>query len=401
MSEDPKNKRDLSDLRISRDDSHRADTKGSTGKYLRLSLWVAIPLAAVLIFWLVLSRLTPSIDVKVATASIMTQNQAQSVLSATGYVVAQRQAAVASKATGRLEYLGVEEGDKVVKGQLIGRLENEDMTAVLEQAKAILAQARAESTFAKLEFNRQKQFLPTGATTQAEYEASEANYMSRSAAVKSAQAAVRSAEVALENTYIRAPFDGTVLTKQADVGEIVAPFASSASSRGALVDLADMSSLEVEADVSESNIQRVEIGQPCEIILDAYPDIRYKGHVKKIVPTADRSKATVMTKVSFDELDRNVLPEMSARVNFFQADAAGAEPSAVSTAMVPNAALIMRGDQQIIYAIVDNKARDIEVVIGKKLGNFTEITKGIRPGQQVIVSPPSDLKAGDHVRIAE
>jgi len=388
-------KQDLSALKINRDN----DEPAAVGKYIKLSLWIIIPALAIIILLFILSNLSPTIEVKTVAAGALTQSQAQSVLSATGYVVAQRQAAVASKATGRLEYLDVEEGDKVDKGQVIGRLENEDMRAALDMAKAQLAQARAGSTEAALNYNRQKRLLETGSTTEDYVEAAEAGYLNSAAGVEYANAAVKAANVALENTFIRAPFDGTVLTKYADVGEIVAPMASSASSRGALVDLADMGSLEVEADVSESNIQRVIVNQKCDIILDAYPDKRYKGYVKKIVPTADRSRATVMTKIAFDEVDKYVLPEMSARINFFSVDTVEAVTTDIAVATVPNKALVMKNGRHIVYSINNDKVEEIEVVIGKKLGNLTEITSGIKIGQKVIVSPPSNIKVGDKVEI--
>ena len=392
------NKHDLSELRIKREQPQK---RVGSGKYIKLSLWVIIPVVLLGALWLIIGSISPSIEVETAVATALTENQAQSVLSATGYVVAQRQAAVASKATGRLEILEVEEGDRVKKGELIGRLENNDMKAALDMAKAQLSQARADSLQAALNYDRQMELKKTGSTTDDVLEASRARYQGAVANVEYAQASVAAAEVALENTFIRAPFDGTVLTKYADVGEIVAPMASSASSRGALVDLADMGSLEVEADVSESNIQRVEVGQRCEIILDAYPDKRYQGRVKKIVPTADRSRATVMTKVSIDKVDKYILPEMSARINFFQADTASRIQAVSSGAAVPNAALVMRGDTPIVFTIDNGKARENEVVIGKKLGTSTEISDGIRPGQKVIVSPPSNLKPGDKVKTAE
>jgi HlyD family secretion protein len=394
MTDELKSKPDLSALRINRD-----DYLGSGGKKLKTILWIAIPAAIIIVFVLFFSRMTSSKEVKIATATILTQAQSRSVLSATGYVVAQRKASVASKGTGRLEFLSVEEGDTVSKGQIIGRLENSDVTAALDLAKASLDQARADSTETSLEYNRQKQLLASGSITQSAFEISRAQYESALANIRSALANIKSAEVALENTIIRAPFDGTVLTKHADVGEVVAPFASSASSKGSVVDLADMHSLEVEADVSESNIQRVEIGQPCEIILDAYPEVHYQGTVKKIVPTADRSRATVLTKVTFNNIDSKVLPEMSARVNFFKSDSSEPVQNDSSVA-VPSSALMMKGNQQILFTIVDDKAVEIQVVPGVKMGNLTGIQSGIKAGQKVIISPPSDLKTGDKVKIS-
>jgi len=391
--------RDLSALKIDRDQEWQTYSRR---KIVRRILWIAIPVILVIAVFVALGRLSSVREVKVASAVILTESQAQSVLSATGYVVAERQAAVASKATGRLEYLAVEEGDTIAKGQIIGRIENADMEAALDLAKANLEQASANSLEASLEFNRQRELLAGGYTTTQAFEVAQARQKSASAAVSAARASMRGAEVALENTFIRAPFNGTVLTKHADVGEVVAPFASSASSKGAVVDLADMNSLEVEADVSEANIQRVERGQRCEIILDAYPHKRYEGYVKKIVPTADRSRATVLTKVAFKEIDRNVLPQMSARINFLSTDVDSISRSMPdSVVAVPNSAIVMRDGRQMVYTIVDDKARSIEIEIGAKFGNMTQIIKGIEPRQKIILSPSTDLKNGDKVKITE
>jgi RND family efflux transporter MFP subunit len=397
MSDDFNQKHDLSALRI---DRGQTENFGG-GNRLKTILWIAIPIILIAAFVTIFGSISATKEVRVASVSLLTQAQAQSVLSATGYVVAERKASVASKGTGRLEWLGVEEGDTVLKDQIIGRIENADMQAALDLAKANLEQAKAESTQAILDYNRQMQLSEKGFTTQAELEASRAASESAAAAVKSAAAAVKAAEVNLENTNIRAPFDGTVLTKHADVGEVVAPFASSANSKASIVDLADMRSLEVEADVSESNIQKVEIGQPCEIILDAYPGIHYQGHVKKIVPTADRSRATVLTKVSFSQIDSKVLPEMSARINFLKAESESQAQSTDTTFAVPNNALITKGDHTVVYTIVNDKTQEILVTPGNKFGNLTQIISGLRQGQKVIVSPAPDLKTGDKVKIVE
>jgi RND family efflux transporter MFP subunit len=387
---------DLTNLRINRQETKEPF---STSKYIKKSMWIIIPIAILGIIWAIFKSITPATEIKAATATQITQNQAQSVLSATGYVVAAHKAEVASKATGRLEYLGVEEGDAVQSGQVIARVENADMQASLDYSKAILDQMRAESTQAAINFGRQKELVKSGAVTKAEFDISEAQFKGLAAQVKSAMASVKAAEVALENTFIRAPFDGTVLNKFADVGEIVAPMSSSASSKGAVVVLADMSSLEVEADVAESNIQRVVLGQKCEIILDAYPETRYHGFVKKIVPTADRSRATVMTKVGFSDKDGRVLPEMSARVNFMESDSLKSSQPALITVMVPSDAIAMRNDRPVVFLINNNRAQLCEVTLGRQLGKQTEIVRGISSGQQVILSPPAGLKTNDKVKV--
>ncbi len=397
MSDFDKEKIDLSALSITRKDS---DPPFNGARYFRLSLWLIIPLSFIIALWIILKGISPAVEVRIATATALTQNQAQAVLSATGYVVARRSAEVASKATGRLEYIGVEEGDEVKAGQIIARLESADMQAALDQARASLEKIRAESTEAAINFARQKELLAAGFLTKAEFDIAEARFKSLVADIRSAVAAVKQAEISLENTTIKAPFDGTVLNKYADVGEIVAPFSSSASSRGAVVVLADMSSLEVEADVAESHIRRIKLGQECEIVLDAYPEQRYRGYVKKIVPTADRSRATVMTRVGFSDRDERVLPEMSARVNFLQERGADSLPSTTS-AMVPNSAVITRDGNRYCFLVVEGKAEMVPVTTGRRLGEQTEITSGLAAGQKVILSPPSNLKPKTKVKVVE
>ncbi|MCZ6776568.1 MAG: efflux RND transporter periplasmic adaptor subunit, partial [Ignavibacteria bacterium] len=219
------------------------------------------------------------------------------------------------------------------------------------------------------------------------------------AAIKSAEATVAAAEVNLENTRIRAPFDGTVLTKDAEVGEIVAPFASSANSRGTVVTMADMSSLEVEADVSESNITRVSINQPCEIVLDAYPDIRYAGFVHKIVPTADRAKATVLTKVRFKERDERVLPEMSAKVTFFSKEVELSTGNSTPKLTVPAESVVTREGLQVVFLVRGGTATEVHVKTGKRIGDRIEITEGLNRGDNVVLRPDPSLSNNTKVKV--
>ena len=251
-------------------------------------------------------------------------------LDATGYVVAQRKAAVSSKATGRLQQLLVKEGDVVADQQLIAVLENADAKASVDEHEASLAAARsrvktssAELEDAKRQFERFATLKNSGAVSQTDRDAIEARFRKASAAVEASksdivveEARVEKAKVEFEFTLIRAPFAGTVLTKNADVGEVVAPFGSAANARGAVVTLADMDSLQVEADVSEANLSKVKVGQQCVITLDSYPDKKYRGEVSSIVPTVDRAKGTVTVKIRFLDKDTQVIPEMSAKVSF-------------------------------------------------------------------------------------
>jgi hypothetical protein len=181
---------------------------------------------------------------------------------------------------------------------------------------------------------------------------------------------------------------------------MVAPMAASASSRGAVVTIADMSSLEVEADVSESNIQKVIVNRPCEIVLDAYPTTRYRGFVKKIVPTADRSRATVMVKVAFYEKDDRVLPEMSARVNFLPAEQPDTESVTERVLVVDNDAVVIRDGKQVVFTYEGEYARLANVVLGRQLGSVTEVSSGLTSGARVILNPPGALADGDKIEVS-
>lgn len=251
-------------------------------------------------------------------------------LAATGYVVAQRQALIASKGTGRLEYLGVKVGDPVKEGQIIARLEHSDIDALLQQmvaklnvARAQLGAAKPELEDATLHFERVKMLLEKSFITKSEYDIAGARVRRAAAAVRSAEASVmaaeaerKAAEVQLENTNIRAPFDGIVVKKLAELGEVVSPMTASVRSGGSVVTIVDPASVMVDAEVSESMINRVQAGQSAEIQLDSVPGHRYRGEVVQVMPIADRAKATILTRVRFLELDERVRAELSAKVTF-------------------------------------------------------------------------------------
>lgn len=391
-----KEQADLSSLRIERSSDYRPPRK-----WWRWVLGLSIVPLLVIGYLFVMHQVAPGLAVQVGTATLITGSQAQALLTASGYVVAQRKAAVASKATGRLEYLGVVEGDRIKAGMVIARLEKADITAELDRAKANLAQAVAESTEATLFYERQKKMVADSLISNLEFEGAEARYQRALAGVASGRAAVKAAEVALENTVIRAPFDGTVLTKSAEVGEMVAPFASTASSRGAVVTLADMNSLEVEADVAEANIERVQVGLPCEITLDAYPDTRYPGKVSKIVPTADRTRATVLVKVAFLSRDRRVLPEMSAKVNFLPENTQLSAQNTEPVVAVPNSAVTMRNGVKMVFLVEGNLVKSVPVTTGRVLGDMTEIKAGLQAADRVVISPPGSLATGMKVKTSE
>ncbi len=390
------NKKDLSSLRI-----NRTRDNANQGKNHKLILGLGIAGTAavvILIYFLLLPVFNSAVEVSLAAAAMQTPAQSNAVFTASGYVVAQRKAAVASKGTGQLIYLGVVEGDKVKKGEIIARLEDNDVKAQLAEAKANLEIQLSGLDDAKNNYGREKALYKTGSTTEAALDAAAANYKRTEASIDLAKAQVQAAEVALENTIIRAPFDGTVLTKNADVGEIVAPLAAGINSRAAVVTIADMKSLQVEADVSESNIQRIVPNQDCEITLDAYPSRSYPGYVAKIVPTADRSKATVMVKVGFKNYDSRVLPEMSAKVLFLAKDDKKMLGDEQPVLVVPGSALTVRNGRQVVFTVRNEKAVEVPVITGKRFGSYVEIKSGLKNGEKVIQNVTGEIKEGTKLK---
>jgi RND family efflux transporter MFP subunit len=374
---------ELASLRIDRSSQGFGPSRRS--RWLRrIILWTVIIAVLIAGFLFLKDYLNPGIEVQLATASLTSPAQANAVLTASGYVVARRKAAVASKGTGTLMFLGVEEGDRVKKGQVIARLEDSDVAATLQRARENLRVAEADLKDAKQSLERERILLNEGVVAQAEFDAAEARYNRVVASIDAAKFAVKEAEVAVENTRIVAPFDGTVLKKNADVGEIVAPLAGAASSRAAVVTIADMSSLEVDADVSEANITRVSPNQNCEVRLDAYPERGYLAYVSKIVPTADRAKATVLVKIKFNDYDHRVLPDMSAKITFLSADFAQTAASTRPVLTVPATAVATRNGRQVVYQVKEDRAVEVPVVVGRPIGNLVEIKQGLKEGQKVI-----------------
>ncbi|MGE5215933.1 MAG: efflux RND transporter periplasmic adaptor subunit [Chloroflexota bacterium] len=387
---------DLSSLRIDRSPQGPSGRKKSGG-FGKTVGWLAAVVLLVVLSLILKDWFDPGVEVQLTTASLTSPAQASAVLTASGYVVARRKAAVASKGTGTLVYLAVEEGDRVKKGQLIARLDDSDVSATLRRAQENLRVAEADLEDAKKDYERKRNVIGSRAISQADYDAAEARYKRVVATIEAAKFAVREAEVAVENTRIIAPFDGTVLKKNADVGEIVAPLAGAVSSRAAVVTIADMSSLEVEADVSEANITRVFSAQNCEITLDAYPQHRYPGVVSNIVPTADRSKATVLVKIKFKQYDQRVLPEMSAKITFLAAGAILKEADLAPVLTVPAAAVAERDGGQVVFQIKDDRAVERPVTVGRKLGSLVEIKEGLKDGDKIISKADPRIKSGAKV----
>ncbi|MGH7522571.1 MAG: efflux RND transporter periplasmic adaptor subunit, partial [Gemmatimonadales bacterium] len=325
---------DLSKLRINRDDPPPA-VKRALGRVL----WITG--AAVLVFLVVflVGRRGGAIPVQVATATAAGGGEGAAggggggavAVVANGYVVARTKAAVSAKIPGRLAMLNVSEGSRVEKGAIIARLDNADYTAAVGQAEAELASAKAtlietrsDRDQAQREYVRVRDIRAQNPSlvspqevenAESRVQQADARLSAQSSRVDAAAAGLRVAQANLENTYIRAPFTGTVLRKEAEVGEVVAPSVGGGLTRGAVVTMADLATLEVEVDVNEAYIARISGGQQARITLDAYPDTSFRGSVRQVVPTADRQRATVQVKVRIADRDPRILPEMGARVD--------------------------------------------------------------------------------------
>lgn len=397
---------DISKLRLEKK-GRRGYSKGRWRALYR----VAAVLAALIAAYLIL-KATAAREVRSVTVSLTYPSQAVTALNASGYVVAERKAALASKTTGTLVWLGVEEGSRVAKGQVVARLENEDLSAALAETKAAVKAARenlraalAELKDAGADFDRKKQLLDKGFITRSSFDQAEARLKKAEAAAEAARAQVgasmaasRGAEAALGYTFISAPFSGVVLTKNADIGDILTPLGAAANAKAAVVTIADLSTLLVEVDVAESNISKVAMGMPAEIQLDAFPDRRFPGKVHMIVPTADRTKASVLVKVRFDQKPSGILPDMSAKVAFLTRELKESEKAPVTA--VPATAVATEEGASHVFLIKDGRAEKADVRTGERLGDFVAV-EGVTQGQAVVLDPPAGLSDGEKIKVLE
>lgn len=333
-----------------------------------------------------------------------------SVLDATGYVTARREATVSAQMTGKVTEVLFDEGDRVKEGQVIARLDDTAQKAALAQAQAQLQSARALLTEdeAQLAQNvrdraRNEDLVKRNLVSQQALEQARTQVDTQSALVESqrrqielAQANLRSAQVQLDYCTVRAPFSGVVIAKAAQVGEIVSPLSAGGGfTRTGIGTLVDMDSLEIEVDVNEAYINRVEPGQPVESVLNAYPDWRIPSHVIAIIPTADRSKATVKVRIGFDVKDARIVPDMGVRVSFEEKAAAGAvaqqRPRGV---LVPAGALRKDGSEDVVYVLKDRHAQRRAVTLGAVSGDSRVLLGGLSPGESVIVDAPAGIRDG-------
>jgi RND family efflux transporter MFP subunit len=320
-------------------------------------------------------------------------------ISANGYVVARTKASVSSKILGRLAWVGITEGSRVHTGDIIARLESMDYEAAMHAAEATVAQLDAQTVQAQRDLKRSQSLRAQNLLSESELENTQTKLEVATAQANAGRAQVRLAQANLENTRVRAPFTGTVLRKDAEVGEIVAPSSAGGGlTRTAIVTMADLTTLEVEVDVNEAYIAQIGNAQPARITLDAYPDTSFSGRVRQVVPTADRQKATVLVKVSILDRDPRILPEMGAKVVFEAGDAhVQAAPRRV---FVPQAAVVSGSGGSSVWVVEAGAVRRRAVDVGPRRGDRIEVRQGLSGGETLVLDPPADLKDGIKVKLA-
>jgi RND family efflux transporter MFP subunit len=400
----------LNELRI---DRSAPPPPSRRGWWIAASVLVALALV-VLAGW----KLFGSKAVEVHTATVATASSSggsTSVLDATGYVVARRMATVSAKVTGKVREVLIEEGQKVKEGQVLARLDPIDADAQRELANSQLAAARsqvdnaqAQLLAAEADASRMSELVKRQLVSKSQYDQAIAQRDALRAQVHTAQ---RSANVAadqlqiadngVENTVIRAPFDGVVIDKAAQPGEMISPVSAGGGSiRTGIGTIVDMDSLEVEVDVSEAYIGRVQPKMPVEAVLNAYPDWKIPAEVIAIIPTADRAKATVKVRIAIKSRDPRIVPDMGVRVSFLEQNKPGNAQTTPRT-LVPTAALHDDAGQDIVFLISDDHAERRAVKLGAVTGDNREVMAGLSGGEQVIVDAPDTLKDGDAVRVAK
>jgi RND family efflux transporter MFP subunit len=319
-------------------------------------------------------------------------------------VVARRKAVVSAKIQGRLSSLKVEEGDRVREGDVIARLEAADVSAQVQRARAAVQRAQAELGEQQRLLRQAESLARDRVLSVDQLEAAQSRVTMSQAALRQAQAEQSVSEALLQNTVIRAPFTGTGVKKMAEVGESVAPIppgVNLSTSSGAVVALADLDTLEVEADVAEANVARLGDEQPAEVTVEAFPDKRFRAVLRQVIPTADRTKATVQVKVTILDKDRHLKPEMSAKVTFLEPArpaAASAEPARPQVT-VPRDAVVAREGKPVVFVVGgDNRVQPRPVTTGAEVQGQLTVRSGLQGGEAVVVRPPDSLRAGDAVR---
>ena len=327
-----------------------------------------------------------------------------SVLAASGYLVARRKAVVSAKIQGRLADLRVEEGTRVHEGDILARLESTDYEAQVQRSRAGVERAAADVAEMERQLGVSKRLADQQILAQDPLDAAVSRLRVAQASLSQARAELSFSIAQLQNTVIRAPFTGTVVKKMAEVGESVAPIppgVNLSTSSGAVVALADLDTLEVEADVSESNVGKLASEQPAQVTVEAFPDKHYRAVLRQVIPTADRTKATVQVKVTILDKDPALRPEMSARVDFVEPTKSAPEGAAVAskaTVRVPAEAVVQRDGKPVAFEVVDGHARQRVLATGQERQGLIEVKEGLIGTETLVQRPPESLRDGDAVR---
>jgi HlyD family secretion protein len=395
----------LDDLRIER----RPDAPPKTRGWLIAVAALVLLLVGGMAWWL---KRPNAIEVQTMPARpAASAGGERTVLNASGYVTARRAATVSSKVTGKVIEVLVEEGMKVKEGQILARLDDSNAKASLNLAKAqldstksALAETRARLTQADLELRRVTDLTKSKIAAQADLDRAEAEAKALRARLEQQQTEVTVAErqmalwqQQLEDTIIRAPFSGIVTSKDSQPGEMISPVSAGGGfTRTGICTIVDMDSLEIEIDVNESYIDRVQAGQPVEATLDAYPAWKIPCKVIAIIPTADRQKSTVKVRVGFDKLDPKILPQMSVKVGFRETNASG--QAASTTVTVMKSAVQQRDGRDVVWVVQNGRAERRAVTVSSMGGDESAISAGVAGGERVVVNPPAGMKNGDSVK---
>ncbi|MFG6456731.1 efflux RND transporter periplasmic adaptor subunit [Roseateles sp. BYS96W] len=404
----------LKELRI--DGAQRDDHDGGPPKWL----WGVVAGAAVLAlacgaaWWFI----TASKPVAVETTTVRANGQgarSDAVLQATGYVTARRMATVSAQITGTLTEVLIDEGFKVRKGQVLARLDDTGLKAAraaaeaqVRSAQASQGQVRAQLAQAQADARRQAELAATGMTTRQNHEQTATAVKTYAAQleasqrqVEAAQAQLKQAQVNFDYATVRAPFDGVVTARAAQVGEIISPLSAGGGfTRTGVGTIVDMDSLEVNVDVNEAYIAQVKADMPCEAVLDAYPDWRIPAHVVAVIPSADRGKATVKVRVAMDQKDERVVPDMGVRVSFLAAKPR-AEAKPLPGVLLPPEAVVERDGGQVVFVVSDGRAEQRSVKLGADVGKVKLAIEGVKAGETVVLSPPAELKQGSTIASKE
>jgi RND family efflux transporter MFP subunit len=397
----------LSDLRI---DRNAVPRRNGAGWFLLIVLGLFV--VGGLTYWLLFGRSQGPV-VRTTLARETVTSGSRTLLNASGYVTARREATVSSKVTGKVVEVLIEEGMKVEEGRVLARLDSSNVEADLKLAQARLESARksldetrAGLDQAERELRRINELALGKVASVSELDRAEADVKTLRARLERqlADVTVAEREVAawqqqFDDTIIRAPFAGVVTSKNAQPGEMISPMSAGGGfTRTGICTIVDMDSLEVEVDVNESYINRVAEGQPVEAVLDAYPNWRIPSRVIAIIPTADRQKATVKVRVGFESLDPRILPDMGVKVAFQSKDAPAETTRGVS---IPKAAIRQQGGRDIVWVVKEGRVERRAVTVADTVGDRSSITAGLSDGERVVVDAPQDLADGAAVTEAK